>query len=175
MKKVVLASLLLSLFSFVSARSQVLGLEIGGYGSWLKPEDLDKGYGGGVVARGQLLEFLGVDARAGYFSFSDPDVDMVPVEASLMLRLPLPVVSLFAGAGGGYYQFSGEKGFDLGDEAGAFGNLGVEGTLGDWKLFFEWRYQLLEPTVDSAGGGFAKGEEIDFSGYGFSLGVLYRF
>ena len=175
MKNVLSVSLLFSLLSFLPAHAQMLGLEIGGYGSWLKPKDLDEGYGGGVVVRGQLLEFLGADARAGYFSFSDPDVDMVPLEASLMLRLPLPVISFFAGVGGGYYQFSGEKGFDLGDEAGAFGNVGVEGTLGDWKLFFEWRYQVLEPSVDRAGGGFAKNEEIDFSGYGFSLGLLYRF
>lgn len=175
MKKALSFSLLLSLMSFAPAQAQMLGLEVGGYGSWLKPQDLDEGYGGGAVVRGQFLEFLGADVRAGYFSFSDPDVDMVPVEASLMFRLPLPVISFFAGVGGGYYQFSGERGFDLGDEAGAFGNVGVEGTLGDWKLFFEWRYQVLEPSVDSGGRGFAKGDEIDFSGYGFSLGLLYRF
>ncbi len=168
--------LLLASFAFLPFRASAFaGLELGGYGSWWKPSDLKEGHGGGVVARGQLLGFLGGDARIGYFSFSDPDVDMIPAEAALMLRFPLPVIKFFAGAGGGYYQFSGEKGFSLDDEAGYFGSAGIEAALGDWLLFFEWRYNFLEPKVDSAGGGYAEGDKIDFSGSSFSLGVTYAF
>jgi|GEM_PF-5345637 len=174
MKKVVLLLALFSI-SLVPAKAQLLGVEVGGYGSWLKPADLEQGYGGGAVVRGQVLGFLGVDFRVGYYSFSDPSVDMVPIEGSFMFRLPLPVISFFAGLGGGYYQFSGEDGFSLGAQEGYFANVGVEATLGDWRTFFEWRYQVLEPEVDTAGGGYSKGEEIDFSGYGFSLGVTYMF
>jgi len=166
--------LLLSLLSFLPFRA-VAGLEFGGYGSWWKPSDLDKGYGGGVVARGQLLGVLGADGRIGYFTFSDPDVDMIPAEASLMLRFPLPIIKFFAGAGAGYYQFSGEKGFSLDDEVGYFGSAGVEFVLGDWLVFLEWRYNFLEPEVDEAGDGFSSGEKIDFSGNAFSLGVTYSF
>ena len=170
---------LLALFALaltaLPAQAQLAGLDAGVYGSWWKPEDLDKGYGGGAVVRGQLLEFLGFDARAGYFSFGDPDVDMVPVEIAAMLRFPLPVISFFGGVGGGYYTFSGEDGFSLDDETGAFANLGVEGALGDWLVFVEWRYQILKADVDQAGGGFAEGDEIDFGGSGFSLGLTYRF
>tara|TARA_R100000027_G_scaffold67619_1_gene67226 strand:+ start:12919 stop:13443 length:525 start_codon:yes stop_codon:yes gene_type:complete len=165
----------LLLASLVSSHAQVLGLEAGAYGSYLKPKDLDKGYGGGVILRGQFLGFLGADARVGYFTFSDPSVDMIPMEVSLMFRVPIPIVSFFAGVGGGYYQFSGEKGFSLDDEAGYFGTAGIEATLGDMRLFFEWRYQSLEAEVNKSGGGYVKGQDIDFSGNGFTLGVTYFF
>lgn len=174
MKKILLLAALVS-FAVLPLRAQVLGLEVGGYGSWWRPADLDKGYGGGAVVRGQFLEFLGVDVRAGYFSFSDPDVDMVPVEAGLMLRVPIPVVSLFAGVGGGYYQFSGEKGFSLDNETGYFGNAGAEVTLGDWRFFLEWRYNVLEPEISKSGAGLVEGKKLDFSGNSFNLGATYKF
>ncbi|MEM0967560.1 MAG: outer membrane beta-barrel protein [Verrucomicrobiota bacterium] len=174
MKRVILAASLLCL-SFAPAKAFLIDLEAGGYGAWWKPQDLDEGYGGGAVVRGQVIGVLGVDVRAGYFSFSDPSVDMIPIEAALMLRFPIPIVSLFAGLGAGYYQFSGEDGFELKNEQGWFGNAGVEISLSDWRVFLEWRYQLLDAEVDSAGGGFAAGDEIDFSGSGFTLGLTYRF
>ncbi len=174
MKKILIVLGLLSIF-VVPARAQLLGLEAGGYGSYWKPKDLDKGYGGGAILRGQIFEFFGVDVRAGYFSFDDPSVNMVPVEASAVFRFPFPLISPFAGAGAGYYQFSGEDGFSLDDETGAFVSAGLDATLGDLRLFFEWRYNFMKAEVDKAGGGYNKGDEIDFSGNGFSLGVTWFF
>jgi len=158
-----------------SANAQFIGLEVGAYGSYWKPKDLDKGYGGGVVARGQLFEFFGIDGRVGYFSFDDPSVEMIPVEVTALLRFPFPLISPFAGVGGGYYQFSGEKGFSLDDETGWFGTAGVDLTLGDLRVFLEWRYQFLEATVKDSVGGLANGSELDFSGNGFNLGVTWFF
>jgi len=174
MKKLLLTVAFISV-GLLSAKAQLAGLEFGGYGSYWKPKDLDKGYGGGAVVRAQLFGFLGADARVGYFQFDNPTVDMIPIEATALLRFPFPLVSPFAGIGAGYYQFSGEKGFSLDDEAGWFGTAGLDVTLGDLRVFFEWRYQFLEATVGSGGGGFSKGSEIDFSGNGFNLGVTWFF
>lgn len=174
MKKVLLSLGLLSLL-LVPAKAQVLGLEAGVYGSYWKPKDLDKGYGGGIVARGQILGFFGMDGRVGYFKFDNPSVDMIPLEATAMFRFPFPILSPFVGLGAGYYQFSGEKGFSLDDQVGYFGTAGVDITLGDLRVFLEWRYQELKPEIGKTGGGYVKGQDLDFSGNGFTLGVTYFF
>ncbi|MBC2600927.1 hypothetical protein [Puniceicoccus vermicola] len=174
MKKVLLVLGFLSI-CLVPAKAQLLGLEAGAYGSYWKPKDLDEGHGGGIVARGQIFGFFGLDGRVGYFKFDDPSVDMVPMEVTAMLRFPFPLVSPFVGIGGGYYQFSGEKGFSLDDSTGYFGAAGLDVTLGDLRVFFEWRYQSLEAEVDKTGGGYVRGQDLDFSGNGFTLGVTYFF
>jgi len=174
MKKLIIALVFVSV-GLVSAKAQFIGLEFGGYGAYWKPSDLDKGYGGGAVVRAQLIEFLGVDARVGYFSFDDPTVDMVPMEVAALLRFPFPLVSPYAGVGGGYYQFSGEKGFSLGDETGWFGTAGLDLTLGDLRVFLEWRYQFLKATVEDSVGNLVNGDDLDFGGNGFSLGVTWFF
>lgn len=158
-----------------ASQAQFIGLEAGGYGSYLKPADLDRGTGYGAVVRGQLIEFLGYDVRAGYFSFKNPSVNMVPIEGTVIFRVPLPFSALFVGGGAGYYTFSGERGFSLDNDWGYYPVAGAEVHLGPVLVFFEWKYLFLQPEISRGGGGFAQGDKLDFNGSGFTIGVTLRF
>jgi len=172
MKKLLLLSGILGLL-LVPAKTKLLAVEVGGYG-WYLGFDGGEGYGAGVVVREDLLEFLMVDFRTGYFESINPITYMIPVEGSVLARIPFPVVSPYAGLGLGYYNFIG-GGTDVDSVFGYFGTLGAEASLGDWKVFFEGRYQLLEPEAQSTGFSYTKGEKVDLSGFGLALGVTYTF
>jgi len=176
MKRLQTIFLILTLLGGGTAvHAQFIGLSAGGYGSYLKPADLDRGTGYGAVVRGQLIEFLGYDVRGGYYSFKNPSVNMVPVEGTLIFRVPLPFSALFVGGGAGYYMFSGEKGFSLDNDWGYFPVAGAEVHLGPILVFLEWKYLFLDPKISQGGAGFAQGDNLDFSGSGFTLGVTFRF
>ena len=148
------------------------GIELGVFGSYLDADDLGDGYGVGAKLELQAVDWMSVDARASYVNFSNPEVDMYPLELAALLNIPLADEQIvpYAGVGVGYYILDA-SGFDMDDEVGFFPVVGLE--IGAWNLSFmiEARWLFLEPDVD----GVSNVDEAELDGLGINAGLLFRF
>jgi hypothetical protein len=159
--------------------ARALDLELSPYGSYLDGDDLGEAWGGGAKLTFSLLEWLAVDARGSYLSYDSGNLEMIPVEATALLRLPLLEDTLvpYGGLGVGYYMFSSGD-VELDDEVGFYPVAGVQWNLGEDKrigVFAEIRWLFLEADVDSATDEFQNLDEADLDGFGVNAGVTFRF
>ncbi len=71
------------------ARGEALGLDIGVLGSYVDGDDLGEAYGAGAKIKLNLTEVIGLDVTGSYLEFDDTDVEMIPVEGTVLLQIPL--------------------------------------------------------------------------------------
>jgi Outer membrane protein beta-barrel domain len=156
------------------ARGEALGLEIGALGSYVDSDDLGKAYGAGGKIKLNISEVIGLDVTGSYLEFDDSDVEMIPVEGTVLLQIPLgDTLKLYGGGGVGYYFFDSDTA-ELDDAVGYYPIAGLEITLGDIKLFGEVRWLFLSADVDEAGDeleGLVDGDEADVDGLGVNIGL----
>ncbi|MHC4205409.1 MAG: outer membrane beta-barrel protein [Planctomycetota bacterium] len=152
------------------------GIELGAFGTYLDTDDLGDGYGAGAKLELQAVDWMSVDARASYINFSNPEVDLYPLEIAALLNIPLANEQIvpYAGIGAGYYIFDA-SGFEMDDEVGFFPLIGME--FGAWNLSFmlEARWLFLESDLDKAVDQFGDASEADLDGLGINFGLLFRF
>lgn len=170
----ILRSLLLSTTALVavatSTQGAVLRAQSGVFYTVLDSDDGGTGQGGGAIFRSQLVGILGADARVGYVNFGDSDVSMVPLEASLILRAPIPFFAVYGGLGGGIYFLDG-KGVDYDNATGYYPLVGAEFKISELVLFAEARYLFLEAETS----GSLTSRTDSFDGPGFNVGLSFRF
>lgn len=151
------------------------GVELAAFGSSLDSDDLGDGYGGGAKVELNPIDMLSVDARASWIHFDDTDIDMIPLEAAVLLNCPLLFehVVPYIGAGAGYYLFEGD-GADLDDQVGFFPLAGLEIGLHKVSIMAEARWLFLETDVENAKAELADITDADVDGLGINLGLLFR-
>lgn len=169
--------------------SYALGSGLGGFGSYWDSEDADDTFGGGAVLRLDLDQSLKLDLRGSYFEFDDREggieatLEVIPVEAALLVKLPLDQnFNAYVGGGGGYYfadaEFKAPGGtadVDIDDEFGFFALGGVEIMLSDTlSIFGEAKYTWVE--FEEAEFEDAEFEiDLDMTGFGANAGLLFKF
>lgn len=182
MKKLLVMLLVLGLAAIVASA----GSGVGVFGSYLDAKDPGPGFGGGIKFKTDLVDYLGVEARASCITQFDEDdsddgVYLIPLEAGLVFNLPLgddAPITLYGGGGIGYAIIPEADDVDLDDSFCFYGVAGAEFGLGESaSLFAEAQYRVLE--VDGAevdGEDVDLGdEEVEFSGIGINAGLLFRF
>lgn len=113
---------------------------IGGYAIYWNPKNSNRdGGGAGLRFDSSLTPLLGADARVSYVSFADADFAIVPLEATVMVKLR----TLYAGVGYGYYFFSGDNAAD--DSSGWYLLGGLSLLPGPVNVFGEVKWQQLDP------------------------------
>lgn len=128
---------------------------IGAYAIYWNPKESSKdGGGAGLRFDSSLTPLLGMDARVSYVSFGDADFAIVPLEATVMVKLR----TLYGGVGYGYYFFSGDNAAD--DGSGWYLLAGLSLLPGPVSVFGEFKWQFLDP--DNGG---------DLESYVFHLGA----
>ena len=167
--------------------------------------DTDGLWGGNLIFRIRPIEYLGIDFRAGFSgngegdSYHAPDgrryesdvtFECVPLEAGLVLMLPVgDVVTLYGGPGVGYYWYNinvsehstrhghhyreeYDEDIKLKDDFGWYALAGANFQLcPHFSLFGEVRYTDTETKRKD----FDDAEKIDCSGIGFQIGVMFDF
>ena len=183
MRKTIVALLALAF----SAGAALATGGVGVFGSYLDSEDLGPGFGGGIKFKADLAEFFAVDFRASCLTQfdeweGDDDLFVIPLEAGLLLTLPLGdevPVTLYGGGGGGYAIIPEADDIDFDDSFCFYGIGGIELGLGEGaSLFAEAQYRILEVDgfeVDGDEFDFDDGDEGDLSGLGLNAGLLFRF
>lgn len=156
--------------------AQVARADLMVYGSYWDAGDLQKGAGGGAGLGLEFLPFLELDARAGYLTMEHTDVNMIPLEAALIVKLPLKMLVPYAGVGAGYYMFDGGD-VNVDDNVGAFAVAGLRivGKSG-FGIMAEGRWLMLDTKVDSLGNkleGLNKDSNAD--GLGVNAGIVWQF
>ena len=165
---------------------------IGVFGSYMNGKDVDSGFGGGIKFKGDIADYIAVEARASCLTkfsdyLEDDDLYVIPIEGDVLLNFPLgdSPVTIYGGGGAGYYIIPeyedsvvlGDVDVDLQDTFGFFGVGGVEFALSEGvSLYAEGKYLLL--TVDEAkieDVDTDLPDEVDFSGLSLNAGLLFRF
>ena len=157
------------------------GAEFGVFGTYLDSKDFGDGFGGGLKLEMNPINWLAVDARVSYVRFDDlgnarVKVDMVPIEITGLLNLPLADERIvpYAGVGVGYYFIDPDKG-SLDNNVGFFPLLGLE--IGDpsCSLMVEARWLFLQSDVDRAEAEFQHLSKAKVDSIGINLGLIARF
>lgn len=166
--------------------------------------DTDGMWGGNIILRIRPIKYLGIDVRGGYggnwdgesYRYdgrkyeTDVTFQCVPVEAGLVLMLPIgDVFTLYGGPGVGYYWYNininkhstrhghhYRKEYDddikLEDDFGWYALVGANFQLAPhFSIFGEARYTDTDTKlkhVDNA-------PKIDCSGVGFQVGLMFDF
>jgi opacity protein-like surface antigen len=115
-------------------------------------------------------------ARIGFLQFTDPDLDMIPLEVTGAINFGDEEMVPYLGLGIGYYLLDADRG-EMDDDVGfkLFAGVDWPATEGlDWFAEISWLW--LEGDVDQA---FAltegTGRTVDLGGIGANLGLRYRF
>ena len=182
----------------IAALSVPVAHGAGGFGvfgtMWDADDTDDPGIGGGVKFKMEMMPQIMLELRATYLQdFWDTDTGqdemiMVPLEVAVVVDFPVvpDVLTLFGGAGGGYYIWpeyesdvpigaSLEPDIDPDDELGYFAVGGAELQLNEqMKIFGEAKYNVVEMDGAEIDGEEVPtfGEEADFGGLSFSAGLL---
>jgi hypothetical protein len=173
----------------VGALSASAGSGVGFYGSYWDSEDPGAGLGGGLKVKADLSDMLAFEVRASYVGNFEEDDNgateeffLVPLEADLLVQVPLgEKMKLYGGGGGGWYvapEFETDNNVDIDpdDEFGFFGVGGIEFALSEtFGLFAEAKYTVLEIgglKVDNEDVDL-RDEELDMTGLGVNVGVMY--
>lgn len=154
------------------------GVTFGGRAAYYRPKDADHGtLNGGAQLRLHVTSVVAVEGSADYRQnkYGGTTVDIVPVQASLMLYLaPNFVVSPYILGGVGWY-YTHIQGDGTTHRYGPHAGAGLEVALArHWSIDGSYRYlwtqSLHAPTTASPAGK-------DFSDHGFLLtaGLNYRF
>ncbi|MDD5303100.1 MAG: porin family protein [Elusimicrobia bacterium] len=154
------------------------GVTFGGRAAYYRPKDADKGtLNGGAQLRLHITSVIAVEGSADYRQnkYGGTTVDIVPVQASLMLYLaPNFVASPYILGGVGWY-YTHIQGDGTTHRYGPHAGAGLEVALArhwtiDGSYRYLWTQSLNAPTTASPAGK-------DFSDHGFMLtaGLNYRF
>ncbi|MGD9613663.1 MAG: outer membrane beta-barrel protein [Kiritimatiellia bacterium] len=140
--------------------------------------------GYGVRLGWNVVEHLGLEARASYYEAKDDEFEttLLPLEAVLVLRLPLHRHFVpYVGAGAGYYFKDAEyeddtETWESSEEvAGYFGLAGLNLYLGGVSLFAEAKYNLVGTDDDLEWRGSDVEAQNSLDGFSFSAGLKLGF
>lgn len=141
---------------------------------WDPDEDnLDSTTGGG--AKLTLGDTVGLEIRGSYFD--DDFVQWLPVDAGLILSLPLgdSPVSLYVDGGATWYFLDSDLG-DIDDELGWYAGGGVEVNLADnLALFAEAQYRSLEYTAFGDDADDLEENDEEVKALTYSAGLALKF
>lgn len=160
---------------------------IGGMVTYWNPSDFQDefGFGGKIVAgaqnfalelRGSYIDSLQQDPGVGAL-----DLQVIPIEAGLVLRLGPETITPYVGAGVGYYLLNGNEADDVryqvDDQVGWYAAAGVEFALGqNAAIFGEALYRDVDGTVHEDSLESIDSEvDIDLSGLTVNAGIMLRF
>ena len=139
---------------------------IGVYGIWSMPNETDEdGWGIGLKEKRTLSPLIALDGRVSYIKFSTPDAGIVPIEFTACLKLGM----LYGGIGAGYYIFTGDNALE--DTVSWYVLAGIELLPGPVSFFGEVKWQMLEPDLDTPGGGSFEFDALVLHA-GVTLGIL---
>jgi hypothetical protein len=169
---------------------------IGVFGSYWDTKDADGGYGGGAKFKMDVLPFISLEFRGLYFpdlAGDEDDVDfdlrVIPIEAAVVAGMPILLVDVYAGAGGGGYYMdgtydspSGSGDIDFKIQPGWFVEAGLQVTIfPDVALFAEVIQRWVDFEVDSISGDSGSDPGINFDsetgsldGFGGNAGLLLK-
>lgn len=169
---------------------------IGMAGGYRDYGDFGKAYGGTVRLWWVPLKYFGVDFRTGYFEESDSEYGddgylrrakyrLMPMEAGLSLILPLGEHFRIHGGGGlGYYSMRAHLSVSSGERAGintedGFGEFVCAGAMLEFTeqlwLFAEARWTWLRPDLELHYEGGKHDFDLDASGLGVDVGLIFGF
>jgi hypothetical protein len=141
------------------------------YGTWWNPKDTDgDGYGFGFRSQVRVNPYISFDTRASWVKFKEDDLDVIPIEATVMLKLGM----VYAGAGGGYYVFTSNNNVDLDNNFGWFALAGIDVPVGPVSLFGEVKWLDLSTDGHITGGAPPAAVNLKANGLGFNLGVMFE-
>lgn len=150
-------SLVCLLVLFVAAGGAYTDTTITAYGIYWDGDD--PGRGAGLRVRKTVMAFLAAEGRTGYVEFTDSNAEVIPLEASIVARMPF-VISPYAGVGVGHYLVDSDlSGVD--DFSGGFAQLGVEASILWLGAMAEVRYYEME--------------ESYLDGAVYSVGLILKF
>ncbi|MDZ8119550.1 hypothetical protein [Pontiella agarivorans] len=148
--------LLLLCTALIAAGCALADTSLSAYGTYWEADS--SGQGAGLRLKKTFLGFGAVEARGGYVNFDDIETDMIPLDASINVRLPF-MISPYAGVGAGYYFMDSDAG-GMDDTSGVFAQIGVEATFLWIGALAEVRYYDLE--------------ENYFDGPSYNIGLLLK-
>ena len=157
---------------------------LGAFASRWDSQDYGTLTGYGLRFGWNVFDPLGLEARASYFESRDDETEttLVPLEAALVLRLPLARHLVpYVGAGAGYYFKDAEYGDDTDtwesseEVAGYFGLAGLNLYLGAFSLFAEAKYNLVGTDDDLEWRGSDVEAKNSLDGLSFSAGLKLGF
>jgi len=145
------------------------------YGTWWSPTDTDgDGYGFGFRSQVRVNPYISFDTRASWVKFKDDDFDVIPIEATVMLKLGM----VYAGAGGGYYIFDSNDNVDLDNNFGWYALAGIDVPVGPVGLFGEVKWLELSTDAHISGvvpaSGSSTTSTLEANGLGFNIGVMFQ-
>jgi hypothetical protein len=117
--------------------------EVAGYATYW--DAAGDGYGGGIKLMKIFLGFLAADLRGGYVEFDSSKTSVIPLEASVMLRLPF-FIEPYIGVGAGYYNASSDV-LNISSSGGIFALAGVQVNFLAVGAFAEVRRMDLEENL----------------------------
>jgi opacity protein-like surface antigen len=167
-----IALLTLSLLPGVLSRAQAADVSFGGFGTYLDPKDYDESWGGGLRLKYDLVEYIAFDLRASMVRVRPFDANMFPLEANLLLQVPIGKTLLpYGGMGVGYYLF--DSGNPKLQHSLGYGPLaGLELRLGrSIAIFGEARWLFLEPDVK----GSSTLTKASLDSFGVNAGIMFLF
>lgn len=141
MKRLCVAGLMV-----VLAVQTASAFDFGLHGSWWDPSDADEAFGPGLR---MLADTVPVEFRASYYGDVDvkggPSLDIIPIEAGLVLGLDrIEALDLALGGGVSYHILDADHG-DVDNEFGWYGTFHVEIPLeGTLSIFAELMYRGVE-------------------------------
>ena len=157
---------------------------LGVFASRWESQDYGTLTGYGVRLGWNVIEHLGLEARASYYESKDDDIEttLLPLEAALVLRLPFHRHFVpYVGGGAGYYFKDAEYEDDTDtwesseEVAGYFGVAGLNLYLGAFSLFAEAKYNLVGTDDDLEWRGDDVEAKNSLDGFSFSAGLKLGF
>ena len=142
---------------------------IGVFASWWDANDADdKGFGGGIRSKTQIVPMIALDTRVSWIKFDDSDINLFPIEAAGILKLGM----LYAGLGGGYYIFDAEPSVE--NNFGWFVCGGIEIALSSFGVFGEVKWTSLSADFDDVDVDLGDvPTEVKADGWGINAGVMF--
>ncbi|HKW15305.1 MAG TPA: hypothetical protein VJS69_12530 [Candidatus Krumholzibacteria bacterium] len=162
---------LLALSTLAPAAHAVQGI----YGTMWEPKDTDgKGYGFGFRSTLRVNPYISFDTRASWVKFKDDDLNVIPIEATAMLKLGM----VYTGIGGGYYVFDSNNNVDLDNNFGWYALAGIDVPAGPVGVFAEVKWLELSTDGHITGGvapasGSSTSAHLEANGLGFNIGVMF--
>ncbi|MFC1764962.1 outer membrane beta-barrel protein [Planctomycetota bacterium] len=165
MKKIAILIVCLAMTSTVWA-----GLESSIFASYLDSENMGDGWGLGLKTEINLFKWLGIDTRLSYIDFEKNGIYMIPLEASLVLNIPLADQRFnpYGGIGLGYYVMDGQN-VDLEGEVGYYPFLGIKAGAKSVAFMGEVRWLGMQSSYKNS-----SGDEFKVDSLGVNLGVVIR-
>jgi hypothetical protein len=136
---------------------------------WQIDEENHDGFGGGLRSKVMFMPMVGMDTRASWIKFSDPDMNVFPIEATGILQLGM----VYGGIGAGYYVFDGDE-VDLDNNFGWYLVGGIEVAVGKFGVFGELKWTKLETDIENIDPDLGDvPTSLEADGIGFNIGVNF--